>query len=162
MVDEVEPVVVGAEDRERGEVLLAPDGDDVVAGSEPAERVPLRRLVGVAGGRSGEHGAHGRTRACEQEVAGTHRGVVEVRREHEDSVEGVGREHAPREAVVGHQRRSLQSAGMGCSTRMNTPSARAVTTSPALMVPTVNTLRPSVRSTQASNVSSWPIGVGRS
>ena len=45
---------------------------------------------------------------------------------------------------------------------MNTPSARAVTSPPALMVPTVKTLRPSVRSTQLSSSRSAAIGVGRS
>ena len=50
--------------------------------------------------------------------------------------------------------RLLSRPGSACSTRMNTPSARAVTTPPALIVPTVKTLRPSVRSTHASKVSS--------
>ena len=51
MVDELQPPVLGAEDRQRGFVFGAADGHDVVTGAEPAERVPLGGLRGYRAGR---------------------------------------------------------------------------------------------------------------
>ena len=108
VVDEVEPPMFGAEDRERGEVLLAPERDDIVTGHEASERVPLGGCVGIARRSTGEHGHHGRPGVGEQQVAGAHRRVVEVRRDHDHAVERVGWEHAPGDPVVGHGRHTIQ------------------------------------------------------
>ncbi len=79
MVGEVEPVVLGAEHLERGEVLLTSHGDDVITRSEAAERVPLGHLGRVVVGEPGEHGAHRRAGVGQEQVAGAHGRVVEVR-----------------------------------------------------------------------------------
>src|SRR5256885_98135 len=56
MVDEVEPHRLGFEHFHGGAVLVAADGDDVVAGAEATERVPLTRRIGVGGRPAAAHG----------------------------------------------------------------------------------------------------------
>ena len=87
MVAELEPVRRGAQLRERGNVLLAAQGDDVVARREAAERVPLRGRVGIRRWTSPEHGHDGAAGVSGQHVAGAHHGVVEVRRHDDDALE---------------------------------------------------------------------------
>ncbi len=102
MVDELQPVGLRTEHRERFGVLGAPTRDDIVAGTEAAERVPLRRWVGIARRRTAVHGDDRGSRMGQEQVPRAHGRVVEVRREHHDAFERVGREHTPRDRIDGH------------------------------------------------------------
>ncbi len=49
VVGKLEPAVLRLQHGHRGDVLLAPHGDDVVAGDEAPQGVPLGRHLGVGG-----------------------------------------------------------------------------------------------------------------
>ena len=116
MVDEVEPDRRRAEHGHRGAIFLAPQGDNVVAGPEAAEGVPLRRRVGILGRRTAEHRDDGRSRMREEQIRGPERGVVEVRRAQQHAVETAFRQDAPgdRRARIGAHVESTTSGIRRC------------------------------------------------
>ncbi len=87
VVGEVEPAVAGLEHRHGRDVLLAPHRHHVVAGDEPAQGVPLRRLGRVGRRPPRQHGDDRGVVVAGDEVPGAHGGVVEVRRDHDDAGE---------------------------------------------------------------------------
>ena len=96
MVDEIHPPCVRAENFHRGEVFVTAEGHHIVAGAEAAERIPLRRRIRVLGRATTEHGDDGRARMREQQIRGPERGVVEVRRTHDDPLEAPFGHDTPR------------------------------------------------------------------
>ena len=100
MVGELQPEVLGAQDGQRGQVLLPAHRHHVVTLLEPAGGIPGGDLVGVGRRSAGQDGDHRGGRVTEEQVPRTHDRIVEVRGDHRDPLQHLGPEQAPHLSLI--------------------------------------------------------------
>jgi hypothetical protein len=78
VIGELKPDRDGGQKVHRRLVLLAPEGDNVVAGHKAPAGVPVGRLRWVGRRSTAENGDHGAARVGAEEMGGAESGVVEM------------------------------------------------------------------------------------